>query len=141
MDAVIGLGPNLFYNATMESCLLICRMKKPKERKGKVIFIDAKDEIRNERSAAYLKPEHIKRISDTYWKFKDVDGFAKVVSNKELLSNSNNGNLSVQLFVKQINNNQQFTIEHLLEATKNNQKELNTNIDNLFKQLKKLGIE
>jgi type I restriction enzyme M protein len=42
VDAVIGLGKNLFYNSSMESCLLVCRMKKPKERKGKIIFIDAK---------------------------------------------------------------------------------------------------
>src|SRR5205085_8082017 len=59
VEAVIGLGKNLFYNSSMESCLLVCRMKKPKERKGKIIFIEAKDEIRIERSTAYLKPEHI----------------------------------------------------------------------------------
>jgi type I restriction enzyme M protein len=35
VDAVIGLGKNLFYNSSMESCLLICRSKKPKERKGR----------------------------------------------------------------------------------------------------------
>ncbi len=140
VDAVIGMGKNLFYNSSMESCLLVCRMKKPKERKGKIIFIDAKEEIRLERSTAYLKPEHIKRISDTYWKFKNDEGFAKVVSNKEVLSD-NNGNLSVQLYVKQANDNEEHELEHLLEMTKNNQKELNTNIDNLFKQLKNIGIE
>jgi type I restriction enzyme M protein len=140
VDAVIGLGKNLFYNSSMESCLLICRMKKPKERKGKIIFIDAKEEIRIERSAAYLKPEHIKRIADTYWKFKDVEAFAKTVSNKEVLSEQK-GNLSIQLYVKQENNSVEHEIDHLLELTKNNQIELNSNIDNLFKQLKSLGIE
>ena len=115
-------------------------MKKPKERKGKVIFIDAKDEIRIERSAAYLKPEHIKRIADTYWKFKDVEGFAKTVSNKEVLSEQK-GNLSIQLYVKQENNSVEHESDHLLELTKNNQLALNSNIDNLFKQLKNLGIE
>ena len=140
VDAVIGLGKNLFYNSSMESCLLICRMKKPKERKGKIIFIDAKEEIRIERSTAYLKPEHIKRIADTYWKFKDVEGFAKTVSNKEVLSEQK-GNLSIQLYVKQENNNEELKIDHLLELTRNNQKELNSNIDNLFKQLKSIGIE
>ena len=43
VDAVIGLGKNLFYNSSMESCLLICRMNKPEDRKGKIIFIDAKE--------------------------------------------------------------------------------------------------
>src|SRR3990172_933161 len=100
VDAVIGLGQNLFYNATMESCLLVCRMKKPKERKGKIIFIDAKNEIKLERSSAFLKDEHIKKISATYHKFKDEDGFAKVMSNKEVLDGYN-GSLNIPLYVKQ----------------------------------------
>src|SRR3990172_9255775 len=70
VDAVIGLGKNLFYNSSMESCLLVCRMKKPKERKGKIIFINAVNELRLERSTAFLEPQHIKKIADTYWKFK-----------------------------------------------------------------------
>jgi type I restriction enzyme M protein len=83
----------------MESCLLVCRMKKPKERKGKIIFIDAKEELRIERTNAWLQPKHIKKIGDAYWKFKDADGFAKVMSNAAVLEN--NGNLSLQLYVKQ----------------------------------------
>jgi len=140
VDAVIGLGKNLFYNSSMESCLLICRMNKPNDRKGKIIFIDAKDEIRIERSSAYLKPEHIQRISETYWKFKEIEGFAKVASNIEVLAN-NNGNLSIQLYVKPSNINTDYEIGHWLEITKINQRELNTNIDALFEQLKKIGIE
>ena len=115
-------------------------MKKPKERKGKIIFIDAKDEIRIERSAAYLKPEHIKRIADTYWNHKDEEGFAKVVSNKAVI-NDNNGNLSIQLYLKKTATNEEHELEQLLEKTKVAQGEINLNVDNLFKQLKNLGIE
>ena len=79
--------------------MLVCRMKKPKERKGKIIFIDAKEELRIDRTNAWLEPHHIKKISDAYWKFKDIEGFAKVMSNKDVLAN--NGNLSLQLHVKQ----------------------------------------
>ena len=140
VDAVIGLGKNLFYNSSMESCLLICRMKKTKERKGKIIFIDAKDEIKLERSAAYLKPEHIKRIADTYWSFKDDEGFSKVLTNKEVLS-ENKGNLSIQLYIKQANTNKELALDKILENTRETQKELNGSISNLFKQLKDLGIE
>lgn len=140
VDAVIGLGKNLFYNSGMESCLLICRMNKPKERKGKIIFIDGKDEIKLERSSAYLLPEHIKRISTAYWKFKSEEGFSQVVSIKDVLDESK-GNLSVQLYIKKENNKEEHNIDELLELTRSNQKELNSNIDNLFKQLKDLGIE
>ncbi|NBR16017.1 MAG: hypothetical protein EBU01_15785, partial [Crocinitomicaceae bacterium] len=84
--------------------------------------------------------EHIKRIADTYWKFKDVDGFAKTISNKEVLSEQK-GNLSIQLYVKPIDINEEHELDHLIETTKTNQKEINKNIDSLFLQLKKLGIE
>lgn len=139
VDAVIGLGKNLFYNSSMESCLLVCRMKKTKDRKGKIIFINAVNEVRLERSNAWLELKHIKRISDVYWKFKDVDGFAKVMSKEEVLK-ENNGNLSVQLYVKRGNNEQEHELEDLLKITKSNQSQLNQSIDNLFKQLNKLGI-
>lgn len=140
VDAVIGLGKNLFYNSSMESCLLVCRMKKTKDRKGKIIFINAVNEVRLERSNAWLEPKHIKRISDAYWKFKDVDGFAKVMSKEEVLK-ENNGNLSVQLYVKRGNNEQGHELEDLLKMTKSNQSQLNQSIDNLFKQLNNLGIK
>ena len=139
VDAVIGLGKNLFYNSSMESCLLVCRMKKPKERKGKIIFIDAKDELRIDRTNAWLEPQHIKNISDTYWKFKDVEGFAKVMSTKEVLEN--NGNLSLQLYVKQTAIVNQHNTQDLISDIKSGQKKINSSIDYLFSQLKNIGIE
>lgn len=139
VDAVIGLGKNLFYNSSMESCLLVCRMKKPKERKGKIIFIDAKEELRIERTNAWLEPQHIKKISDAYWKFKDEEGFAKVANNKEVLDN--NGNLSIQLYVKQAANTIEHNTEDLIANVKDGQNQINASLENLFIQLKNIGIE
>ncbi len=112
VDAVIGLGKNLFYNSSMESCLLVCRNKKAKERKGKIIFINASNELKLERNSAWLEPKHIKRISETYWKFKDVDEFAIVKSNDEVLKNK--GNLSLQLYVSQKVESVEHNIEDLI---------------------------
>src|SRR5512140_82567 len=39
LDCVTGLGPNLFYNSPMEACIVICRVNKPPERRGSVLFI------------------------------------------------------------------------------------------------------
>jgi type I restriction enzyme M protein len=122
----------------MESCLLVCRMKKPKERKGKIIFIDAKEELRIERTNAWLEPQHIKKISDAYWKFKDAAGFAKVMSNEEVLEN--NGNLSLQLYVKQVAIDNEYNTQKLIADIKRGQKEINASLENLFGQLKEIGI-
>lgn len=61
LECVIGLGPNLFFNASMEACIIICRKKKSSDRKGKVLFIDAKDEVTRKNAESYLEQHHIKR--------------------------------------------------------------------------------
>lgn len=140
VDAVISLGKNLFYNSSIESCLLVCNMNKPKERTGKVIFIDGKDEIRLERSTAYLKDQHIKRMANAYWNFKDEEGFSKVKTSKEILE-ENDGNLSIQLYVKTNGEESTHTVEQLLTKSKTNQDSLQTGFDELMSKLNQLGIE
>ena len=139
VDAVIGLGKNLFYNSSMESCLLVCRMKKPKERKGKILFINAVNEIRIERSMAYLNEDHVSRISKVYKNFKDEIGFSKVASNKEVLENG--GNLSIPLYVKITNESQQESVKSIMKELRPSHKSINQSIETLFNQLQELGIE
>jgi type I restriction enzyme M protein len=98
VDCVLGLGANLFYNATMEACVVICRNNKPARRRGKVIFINAVNEVTREHSTSYLKPEHQGRVADAYHAFKDVEGFAKVASLADI--RANDGNLSIPLYVR-----------------------------------------
>lgn len=140
VDAVIGLGKNLFYNSSMESCLLVCRMKKPKERKGKIIFINAVNEIKLERSAAYLEEKHIKKISSAYNKFQNVDGFAKVVSVKDVLNN--NALLTVFGYVMHANGNStEHNVEELLEEIKSGSKVYQSSVKSLFDKLNSIGIK
>ncbi|HYE35424.1 class I SAM-dependent DNA methyltransferase [Methylocaldum sp.] len=100
VEAVIGLGPSLFYNSPMESCIVICNRKKTAARKGKVIFIDAVNEVTRERAQSFLKPEHQQRILNAYKTFADAPGFAKVGTLAEIGANA--GNLSIPLYVKRI---------------------------------------
>ncbi|MHC1706313.1 MAG: N-6 DNA methylase [Bacteroidales bacterium] len=138
VDAVIGLGKNLFYNSSMESCLLVCRMKKPDERKGKILFIDAKEELRIERKYAWLEPKHINKISNAYWKYKDIEGFATIVGTKTILEN--NANLNIQLYFKQNNLINEHNIDDLISEIKDGQKLINNSLQNLYSQLNKIGI-
>jgi type I restriction enzyme M protein len=100
VEAVIGLGPNLFYNSPMESCIVICNRKKAAARKSKVIFIDAVDEVTRERAQSFLKPEHQRRILAAFHAFADEPGFARVATLSEIGGNA--GNLSIPLYVKRI---------------------------------------
>ena len=100
VECVISLGPNLFYNSSMTSCLLITNNNKKTNRKGKVLFIQAVNEIRNEKTISYLDPHHIERIHKAYLNFKDEDTFSAIIKNETILEDKN-VRLSVQLFVKE----------------------------------------
>ena len=100
VDCVIGLGANLFYNSPMEACLLICRMQKPKERKGKILFINAVDEVRRDKTISMLEEKHIQKIFTAYKNYEDVEGFARVVSNEDILAN--NATLNISQYVSKL---------------------------------------
>jgi len=100
VECVISLGPNLFYNSPMVSCLLITNNNKPSDRKDKILFIQAVNEIRNQKTMSYLDPHHIERIYKSYLTFKNEFGFSAIIDKKEILKDKN-ARLSVQLFVKE----------------------------------------
>lgn len=84
VECVIGIGKNLFYNSPMEACIVICRTSKPVNRRGRVMFINAKHEIVRKNSQSYLEPEHIQKIADAYAAFEPIDGFAAVATIEEI---------------------------------------------------------
>jgi len=100
IDCVLGLGPNLFYNSPMEACIVICRAAKPKGRKGRVLFINAVDEVTRERAQSFLTDDHIARIVAAYRAFKDDAGFTKVATRDEI--QSRDVNLSIPLYVQPV---------------------------------------
>ena len=95
IETVIGLGPNLFYNSPMESCLLICRTNKKPNRRNKILFINAVNEVKAETGTNYLKDEHIEKISNAFHRYEDIEGFAKVVENKDIAGQKYNLNISL----------------------------------------------
>lgn len=97
VEAVIGLGPNLFYNSPMEACLLVTNLNKSKEHKGKVLFINAVKEVTRENASSHLEEKHIQKIYEAYKSFKDIDGFTRVLTNQSILDN--NANLNITLYV------------------------------------------
>ncbi|RAO63423.1 Site-specific DNA-methyltransferase (adenine-spe cific) [Micromonospora saelicesensis] len=99
IEAVIGLGPQLFYGTGIPACILVLRPvgSKPAGRKEKVLFINADRDYREGRAQNYLEPEHIEKIVSAYRSFEDVPGFARVVTRDELAEN--NDNLNIRRYV------------------------------------------
>lgn len=96
VECVIGLGPNLFFNSPMEACIVICRSKKSADRRGKVLFINAKNEVTRKNAESYLEDKHIQKIANAYEGYQDIDNFARVVTNKEI--ENNNCSLNISLY-------------------------------------------
>ena len=98
VECVLGLGPGLFYNSPMEACVILCRSKKPADRQGRILFIDAVAEIARERAQSFLRPQDQSRILAAYRDFTDAPGFASVVLTADVLAAE--GNLSIARYVK-----------------------------------------
>ena len=98
IECVLGLGPNLFYNSPMEACVVVCRTDKPKERRSRILFINAVAEVTRERAQSFLTDDHLQRIVDAYHAFGDIPGFAHVATSDEVLGKG--GNLSIPLYVR-----------------------------------------
>lgn len=98
VECVIGLAANLFYNSPMEACIVICRMSKPQEHVGKVLFINAIDEVTRKNAQSYLEDSHIAKIADAYTNYREVENFSKIVTVREI--SENDFSLSIPLYVK-----------------------------------------
>lgn len=101
VEAIIGLGPNLFFNSPMEACIIICNKSKRAQRAGKIVFINAVQEVTRKNASSYLEDSHIRKIADAYFSDSDVPGFSRIVPYSEV--ESNQFNLSISLYVGQTN--------------------------------------
>lgn len=96
IEAVIGLGPNLFYGTQIPACILVLRQNgkaKPKERQGKILFINADQDYEAGRAQNYLRPEHAEKIVRTFDNFETVPGYSRVVDLDEVKANDYNLNI------------------------------------------------
>ncbi|MFY1599715.1 type I restriction-modification system subunit M [Micromonospora sp. WMMD737] len=80
LECVLGLGAGLFYNSPMEAVVVTLRTKKPPEHKGKVLFINAVNEVSRDQAQSFLRENHQKRILTSYQGFSDELGFSAVAT-------------------------------------------------------------
>jgi type I restriction enzyme M protein len=101
LECVILLPEKLFYNTGAPGAILIFRKHKPPERKNKILFINASSEYEQHpevRKLNRLGEEHIRKIAEAYRNFREVEGFARVVSLDEVRENDYNLNVTLYVF-------------------------------------------
>ncbi|MEP0368033.1 MAG: class I SAM-dependent DNA methyltransferase [Cyclobacteriaceae bacterium] len=100
LEAVIGLGPNIFYGTQLAACVMVFKQNKNSDKKGKVLFIDASDQVRVGRAQNYLEPEHVNQIFKWFKSYADVENYVKVADLKDL--EENDFNLNIPLYVEKV---------------------------------------
>lgn len=103
IEAVIGLGPQLFYGTGIPACVIVLRQQKhdgaklvsgkPSDRQGKVLFINADREYFEGRAQNHLMPEHIEKIATTFEEYREILGFSTIVDIETLEANDWNLNI------------------------------------------------
>jgi len=133
IEAVIGLGPNLFYNSPMEAMILVGNTNKPAERKGKVLFVNGKDDVVENKGQAYLTNAHINKLYQAFVDFTDISHYAKVATTKEILAL--NGNMNINFYVKKDNSGDNISFGEALSNWQHAGDELKKSMQTLFEEL------
>lgn len=132
VECVIGIGKNLFYNSPMEACIVICRANKPANRHGKVLFINAKNEVTRKNAQSYLEQDHIDKIANTYFDFAEIEGFSAIADLKMI--KENHSKLSIALYVRNSDNTSDIPdFDNALETWFSNSSRLHKELDELDK--------
>jgi type I restriction enzyme M protein len=113
LEAVIGLGPNLFYGTGLAACILVLRQRKKKDRKKKVLILDASCEFKTGRAQNELLPQHVEHIYGWFRDYQDVEGIARVVSLNDIAANDYN--LNIPRYVESKSNQELLTVEEAMK--------------------------
>jgi type I restriction enzyme M protein len=93
IEYVIQLPQNIFENTTISSIILILNKNKPKDRKNKILFVNASMEYVEDPKIRRLKKlgeSNIKNIVKICKEYQDVKNKSKVVSLDEIAKNDYN---------------------------------------------------
>ena len=99
IECIIGIGKNLFYNSPMEACIVICNTNKTAERKGKILFINAKNEVTRKNAQSYLEDTHIHHIAGVFNDFAVEELFSNVATIEYISEEKNDFSLGISKYV------------------------------------------
>ena len=94
IEAVVGLGPNLFYGTGIPAAVLFINKNKPAERKNKVLIVNGDKEIVEGKNQNSLSDENVARLAGAVQRYEDEELFCRVVELAEIRENDHNLNLT-----------------------------------------------
>ena len=142
IECVILLPEKIFYNTGAPGAIIVFNRNKSKERRNKILFINASNDFVTHPSVRRLNTlstDNIKKTVGAYEKFSKVPGFSRAVESKELAKNDYN--LNVSLYVMPIQEAEKISIAQVyadlkkLEEVRNR---VNKELEEVLVQIKEI---
>lgn len=133
IDTVIQLAPNMFFGASIATCIIVLKKNKADNR---VLFIDASNEFDHEGNKNKLGDTHIEKIYNAHINKEEIAHFSTVVSTADIVAKKYN--LSVSTYVEAEDTSEVIDIDELNKRINNivdRENELRTAIDTIIKEL------
>jgi type I restriction enzyme M protein len=143
IESIIGLGPDLFYNSDMESIILVLQKKKKYERKNKILFIDAYDQVERSKNKNHLSNQNIQFISKIFEDFSTSKGVSNIVTMEEIEKENFSFHIRDFVISKSILKlrKSNLPIKKIISDWKKSSQQLSTSIIKTKNDLKELKIE
>lgn len=133
LRAVIGLPPNMFFNASIPTCILI--FEKTPSEEG-ILFVEASNEFIKAKAKNQMSDENINKIIDVVNNKKEINKFSRIVPLSEI--ESNDWNLNITRYIDTFEEEEEIDIEAVNKELAELDKEIaktEKEIDEMIKEL------
>lgn len=83
VDGVILLPDNIFYNTPAAGIILVLSKRKPKNRRGKIVLVNASREFEKGTPKNFLTGDQIRKIASTFLTTEVIEGFSAVITTEQ----------------------------------------------------------
>ena len=137
LDAVIGLPSNIFYGTSIPTCILV--LKKKREHKDNVLFIDASRNFEKVKTQNVLRPEDIDKIISAFAKRTNEDKYSHAAPLSEIAENDYN--LNIPRYVDTFEEEEAIDLKAVSKELKKLDKEMKETDSVIEGYCKELGID
>ena len=133
LRGVIGLPANMFFNASIPTCILIFEKKSSDEP---IMFIEASKEFIKAKNKNQMSNENVEKIANTFNNKKEIDKFSRLVSLKEI--EENDFNLNITRYIDTFEDEEEIDINEVNRQLKEIDKELEETEKEIQKMISEL---
>ena len=137
LDAVIGLPANIFYGTSIPTCILV--LKKKRENKNDILFIDASQHFEKVKTQNVLRPVDIDKIIKSYKSRSNESKYSHVAPLSEIAENDYN--LNIPRYVDTFEEEETVNLKAISKELKKLEKDIQTTDASIGAYCKELGID